>query len=463
MTPAYEETRTLFASHGQEHVLSGWDTLSEIQRKKLLTECARIDFDWLAKRWNEFLAAETESASAMRIDSAPVERLPAAETDKTRWAEAKAVGEEKIRRGAVAAFLVAGGQGTRLGFAGPKGCYPIGPLSGKTLFQWHAEQILARSRRYNTSIPWYVMTSEENDNDTRSFFEKNAFFGLSRNDVFFFRQEMVPCLDLNGKLMLSSPCSLAMNPNGHGGSLSGLRRSGALADMQKRGIEILSYFQVDNPLTTICDPVFIGWHVKSGSEMSSKVLEKISPEEKMGVVCKKDGKPAIVEYIDMDNATMHALDSSGKLKFWAGSIAIHMINADFVDSVSSEGKLPWHRSKKKVAYYDGNRLTTPETENAIKFETFVFDALPFARASLNLEVKREHEFAPLKNATGNDSIASCRELLSGYFAEWLARAGVTATNRPVVEISPLYALDAEELASRIVPEEMCIEQELLLA
>ncbi|MDR1535945.1 MAG: UDPGP type 1 family protein [Planctomycetota bacterium] len=467
----FEQTYRVHQRHGQEHIFADWDELSPEQREELLADCARIDFDWLAQRRKELRDGPTAMPAGM-IEPAPVVSLPQTEAERGQWNAARDAGEELLRRGKIAAFLVAGGQGTRLGFQGPKGCFPVGPVSGRTLFQWHAEQILARSRRHGVSIPLYIMTSRENDRGTRAFFEEKSFFGLNPSDVFFFQQEMVPCLDLNGKLLLSSPSTVAMNPNGHGGSLSGLRTSGAIRDMRGRGVEFISYFQVDNPLVTICDPVFIGRHVQSGSEMSCKVLEKNSPSERIGVACVMNGKPAVIEYMDLDEAARQAREADGRLKFRAGSIAIHVLNVDFVDRVAAGGVLPWHQSRKKVPYFTGNRLIKPETENAVKFETFVFDALPQAEKSLNLEVAREQEFAPLKNARGVDSVQSCRELLSRRFRRWLSGAGVpppvsgrpgsAGAPEPVVEISPLYSLDAGELARKVKPGGFQLERFLLL-
>ncbi len=461
MMPDYHAVLTLLKKHGQEHILAGYDTLSVDEREQLLQDCARVDFDWLESRWAEMQAAGG-SVAAGEIEVAPVVELPKTDAEKTRYAEARAVGEEQLRAGTVAAFLVAGGQGTRLGFSGPKGCFPVGPLSGRTLFQWHCEQILARSRRYGAPIPFYIMTSRDNDADTKRFFADNNYFGLPESDVIFFQQEMVPCLDLNGKLMLATASTLAMNPNGHGGALSGLHRSGALDDMRRRGIEYISYFQVDNPLVTICDPVFIGLHVQAGSDMSSKVLEKNSPAERIGVVCSQNGRPAVVEYIDLDEATQSALGADGRLKFWAGSIAIHIINTKFVERVAGGVGLPWHQSRKKVAYFDGERVVKPKSENAIKFETFVFDALPFADKTLNMEVLREHEFAPVKNAEGVDSVATSRDLLTRYFAEWLGEAGIAVSTAEGIEISPLYSLDAGELRGKVKPDGFSFERFLLL-
>ncbi|MCD8349541.1 MAG: UDPGP type 1 family protein [Planctomycetaceae bacterium] len=459
--PDYNTVLTLLQKHGQEHILAGYDNLSANERDQLLEDCARVDFGWLDARWAEMQASGGSAADA-EIEVAPVVELPKTEAEKARYDEARAIGEEQLRAGRVAAFLVAGGQGTRLGFSGPKGCFPVGPISGRTLFKWHAEQILARSRRYGAPIPFYLMTSRDNDADTRRFFADNNYFGLPEGDVVFFQQEMVPCLDLNGKLMLATPSTLAMNPNGHGGALSGLHRSGAIDDMRRRGIEYISYFQVDNPLVTICDPVFIGLHVQAGSEMSSKVLEKNSPAERIGVVCSQNGRPAVVEYIDLDEATQKALGADGRLKFWAGSIAIHIINTTFVERVAGGAGLPWHQSRKKVAYFDGEKVVKPGSENAIKFETFVFDALPFAEKTLNMEVQREHEFAPVKNAEGVDSVATSRELLTKYFAEWLREAGITVSTPEAIEISPLYSLDAGELRTKFKPEGFTFERSIVL-
>ncbi len=471
MAAKFEDIFSRFKKHRQEHILAGWDKLFLDQQEELLAHCLSIDFDWIAKRWAEYELSRSKSLRVVPIHPAPVVALPKTEEDRAKAAEARDAGEALLRAGKVAAFLVAGGQGTRLGFSGPKGSFPIGPLSGKTLFQWHAEQIAARSARYGVSIPWYIMTSLENDRDTRQFFEERNFFGLNKRDVFFFPQEMAPCLDLNGKLMLSSPSSIAMNPSGHGGAITSLRTSGALADMKKRGVEIISYFQVDNPLVTVCDPHFIGRHALAKADMSSKVVEKSSPSERIGVACMQGGKPAVVEYIDLDEDLAREEGEGGRLKFWAGSIAVHILNVPFAEKVAGGPGLPWHQSLKKVPYFAGNRLVKPDSENAVKFETFVFDALPFTSNTVFLEVRRESEFAPVKNAEGSDSVASCRLLLSNHFSEWLAKAGVSVpvpgmsgsgAVRPVVEISPLYSLDAEEFAGKVKPEGVTLERYLLI-
>lgn len=459
--------KSVFEEKGQGHVFAGWGELSPDGREELLADCEKIDFDWIEKRWGEFSEARDAVSRLTGLEPAPVVELPRRSGDAAKN-RAAAVGEELLRQGKVAAFLVAGGQGTRLGFDGPKGCFPLGPVSGKTLFQWHAEQIRARSRRYGTPIPWYIMTSRDNDAATRKYFADNGYLGLDPGGVFFFRQGMVPTLDFSGRLLLASPSRLALNPNGHGGSLSGLRASGALDDMRGRGIEMISYFQVDNPLVTICDPVFLGWHVQGRADMSSKVLEKNAPGEKIGIVCVRDGRTHVVEYSDLDAVTMNARAPDGRLKFWAGSIAIHVINVDFVERVGGHGLLPWHQARKKVAHFAGGGIVEPKMENAVKFEMFVFDALPFAERSVTLEVRREHEFAPVKNAVGVDSAESSRALLSACFRGWLSSLGINPSaaidggEASAVEISPLYSLDAAELAAKVKPTGLKLERKLLL-
>lgn len=462
---SHDALRDLFAENGQAHIFAGWDKLTPDEQADLAADCAKVDFAWLNARRNEYTAAANggRPSPAGKLEPATIDELPRDAAGAASRRSAREKGEELIRAGKTAAFLVAGGQGSRLGFDGPKGCYPLGPISGKTLFEWHAEQIRARSRRYGVSLPWYIMTSRDNVDDTRRYFEASAFLGLPKDDVFFFVQDMVPTIDRDGNLFLASASRLAMNPNGHGGAMCGLVNSGATADMKRRGVEYVTSFQVDNPLATICDPEFIGAHVLAGAEMSSKVLKKVGAEEKIGSVGVMNGKTVVVEYSDLDAADMHATTPDGRLVFWAGSIGLHALNVDFIDRVGCGDNLPWHQAIKSVAHFDGARVVKPKDKNAVKFETFIFDALPLASGSINFEVRREHEFAPVKNAVGVDSAESCRELLTGYFGEWLTACGVDMPAAAEVEISPLYSLDADELKTKVRPGGLTIETRLLLA
>lgn len=449
-----ERLRDRFEAAGQGHVFRFWEALDSQQRGALLAQLETVDLQWLARRVQHL--KEEEGDQGVDLRPAPVLRLPGEDVNQqAAWQEARQRGEDALSAGRVAAFVVAGGQGTRLGFEGPKGAYAIGPCTQRTLFQVQAEQIRALTRRHGRVIPWYLMTSPANHQQTQDFFEANQYFGLDPDDMKFFTQQMVPSVDLEGKLLLESPSSLVMSPNGHGGSLLALVQSGAVADMKRRGIQTISYFQVDNPLVTICDPTFLGHHLKAGAPMSSKVLEKAGPEEKVGVICLQQGRTAVVEYSDLDRQLCLQRDPRGGLVYWAGSIAIHMVEVDFVEQIGSNFDLPYHKAKKKIRHLDkeGNQVN-PSVPNGYRFETFVFDALPRCEVSVTMEVRREEEFAPVKNAEGVDSPASCRSMLSEFYAAWLEQAGIPVPRDASghlaarIEISPLDALDSSDLLGK---------------
>ena len=462
------EVKDLFKRKNQGHVFKYWDELNSTEKEELLDQCRSIDFNWLEKRCNNVVNGIEEFRLPQEISPAPIIALPKTAADFEKLEEAKKIGTEAFKSGKFGVFLVAGGQGSRLGFNGPKGCYEIGPNSDKTLFQWHAEQIKAASQRYNTTIPWYIMTSTLNHDDTTEFFKENNYFGLGEENIICFKQRMVPSVDNNYKLILTQKNKLAMNPDGHGGCLWALCNSGAVADMKKRGIEFLSYLQVDNPLVTIADPGFAGYHIMGQAEMSSKVLKKVSPDEKVGNICIGDGKPTVIEYSDMTDDNTNAVDSDGKLLFWAGSIAIHLINVSFVEEIGTSAKLPWHVAKKKIPYISENaEVITPTENNGIKFETFVFDAIPMVKNTVTMEVDREEEFAPVKNSTGIDSAESCKQLLSNRFAKWLEAAGhnvprdKNGNSTIMIEVSPVFAIDETEFVKKC-PSDVEVKDGMIL-
>jgi UDP-N-acetylglucosamine/UDP-N-acetylgalactosamine diphosphorylase len=445
MTHTPPELLHRLTTHGQMHLLAGWDDLSYGERAALVGQLERIDFAEL-----EALHRRKDEPGAVlpprdRIAPPPVESGPAPRDVRRR-------GEDALRRGAVAALLVAGGQGSRLGFDKPKGMYPVGPISRASLFQVHAEKVLALSRRYGKPVPFLVMTSPATHADTETFFREQRFFGLSEGDVHFFQQGTMPALDLaTGKLLLEAPGRLFLSPNGHGGTLTALAESGLLAELSARGVEHVFYFQVDNPLVKVCDPDFLGRHIAANAEASSKVVFKERPEEKVGVLAVVDGKCGIIEYSDLPAETAAERDAAGRLLFRAGSPAIHVFSVAFLRRVTARGGgLNFHLARKKVPYYDPatGAVITPTTENALKFELFVFDALPLAERWLAVETRREEEFAPLKNASGADSPETVFRLMTGLHAGWLERAGVSTHGHPV-EVSPLFALDADECREKI--------------
>ncbi len=306
-------------------------------------------------------------------------------------------------------------------------------------------------------MPFYIMTSETNDSPTREFFERNKYFGLDPADTFFFKQEMMPALDYEGRFLLDAKDHIFTNPNGHGGSITSLYSSGALADMRARGIKHIFYFQVDNVLIKIADPFFLGYHIGRHADMSAKVAPKRDPEEKVGVVCRVGGSLTVIEYSDLPDEYKYAHNEDGSLKFSAGNLAIHILDVDFVERVNREKQsLPYHIAEKVVPFLDDSgELVRPTEKNGLKFEKFVFDALSCARATAVMEVNRDEEFAPVKNAEGEDSPESARNMMMRLSAQWLEDAGAHVPHdsdgqvKGLLEISPLFALDADELRQKL--------------
>jgi len=444
-------------AYGQGHLFAWWPELNGDQRRELLRQIALIDFPLVAGLADKLVRHPTPPAP-VQLAPAPILLLPKSAEDRKRERLAAEQGESLLREGKAAPLVVAGGQGTRLGFDGPKGAFPIGPLSNKCLFAIFAEKILACQKRYGRPIPWTVMTSPANDRETREFFRRQDWFGLKEHQVGFFVQGTMPAVDRQGKILLAGKGEIAASPDGHGGTLAALVCSGTLQDLEERGIEEISYFQVDNVLVTVLDPVFLGHHARAGAEMSSKVLRKAYPEEKLGIVGLRDGRLGVIEYSDLSREDMAARGPDGELKYWAGSIAIHLIRTAFVRRLQAEGiRLPFHRAVKKVPFVDarGNRVE-PEAPNGIKFESFIFDALEHARNPITLEVERRVEFSPVKNAEGVDSPATARRDLMQLHASWLEAAGAGVPRHPDgslavrIELSPLAVLDREEALRRFV-------------
>ena len=472
--PDLQAVREALSQFGQEHLLRFFDALRPPRQAALLEQLAAIDFPQLRKLIDQYVLGGPESAPGGKID--PLPAVSARDSDPAVQAElqdARRCGDELLKAGKVAAFVVAGGQGTRLGYEGPKGCLEATPVTNKPLFAVFAEQILAASRRHGVAIPWYVMTSPTNDVATQAFFRQHDSFGLNSDDVFFLRQGTMPAIGFDGRLLLASRDRLAVNPDGHGGSLQALRQSGALEDMERRGVELISYFQVDNPLVRCVDPLFLGLHDLRGVEMSAKALPKRDPMEKLGNFCRVDGKATIIEYSDLPEELARATGADGRLRFSAGSIAVHVLGREFVERLTAGGhtQLPFHRAEKKVSCVDdAGEAVSPDEPNAVKLEMFVFDAMPLANDVVILETNRREEFSPIKNAEGPDSLQTSLHDQVRRSAAWLEAAGVTIPRdadgqiASPIEISPLFADSAEELARKmdaaptIVPgEKVCLQ------
>ncbi len=447
----WQQVIDLCLENGQGHVFRFWHELNDQQRAQLIGQLSRVD--WLQMNQLINQALNPVKKIKHKLEPAPVISLKERETlDK----KVIPLGEEALRRGQVGVCLVAGGQGSRLGFEGPKGCFPITPVKKKTLFQLHAEKIKAMSLKYGVDLPWYIMTSRANNDQTMAFFEEHDYFDLGKENVFFFVQEMVPAVDENGKFLLAEKHRIFESPNGHGGVLKALYQSGALTDMKQRGLKQIFYFQVDNVLVKMCDPAFIGYHLQQQAQMSSKVVRKVRPEERVGIICRIDGKTGVVEYSDLDDEHRYATDENGQLRFWAGSIAIHMIDVQFIEDENKSGfKLPFHIAHKAIPYLDEKgQLVKPADKNGFKFETFIFDALLDAQKVCTIEVDRTQEFSAVKNREGFESPQTAQQDLTRIYANWLKQCGAEVPMKdglPVypVEISPLLALDAEELKMKL--------------
>jgi UDP-N-acetylglucosamine/UDP-N-acetylgalactosamine diphosphorylase len=452
--------------YGQGHLLRFWDELDAARRARLASEVASIDFEQLEQLVADLVRGEGSGAPpADRVEPIEAFRLPQTDGERVAMRRAAGVGADALSTGEVGVILVAGGSGTRLGFEGPKGTFPIGPVSSASLFQIHAEKIVALSRRHRRAVPLYIMTSPENHQATVDFFQANSRFGLEH--VRFFVQGQMPAVDRGtGKVLLAARDHVALSPDGHGGTLAALAAPGpggtpsCLEEMRELGVRTLFYFQVDNPLVRIADPAFIGLHREAGAEMSFKVVERLSPGEKLGVVVRVDGRPQVIEYSDLPEELAGRREPEGRLELWAGSIAVHILERSFIERLTGhrEHRLPFHRAIKKVASVDGaGRDIKPDEPNAVKFEQFIFDALPMAERYTVVETDRAAEFEPLKNAVGPDSPATVHQRMSDQFGSWLEQAGAAVPRRADgtvpfgIEISPLFALDAAELKSKIEP------------
>ena len=435
----YEQAKTLLEKNGQEQVLRFWKKLSKAEQTALLAQIETIDFKEL-KRCASMLTATAAAAKKGKPTAPKVAELKGAALKK-----ATAAGEKELKAGHVGVLLVAGGQGSRLGYEGPKGAYSIGPVTGASLFYFHARKILALTVRYAVRVPFYVMTSAANYDATVAHFEENDYFGLDPQDVIFFKQGMWPGMTPDGKIILDAPGHIFMSPDGHGGMISALKANGCFADMKKRGVKTLFYFQVDNPMVEVADPAFIGLHTIEKSEYSLKLCAKRDPNEGLGMVVKRDGHFDMIEYTEMTDEMNNRRTKTGDLYFKFGSPAIHVFDRAFLERLAAKD-MPLHLAHKKIATVDEKGNVVKATEpNGYKFEKFIFDALPEAKGVTCFAFDRHEEFSPVKNAEGKDSPATCKADLQAKWRRQLAKAGVQVSEAVAVELDPAYALDAAEL------------------
>ncbi len=437
----------------QTHLLRFWNELSDTERVGLAEQIHSLDLAALRGLTQhkesfplDLSRIHIQPPNAITLDSCSQEAIRAART----------TGEATLRQGKVAMVLVAGGQGTRLGFDHPKGMYPIAPISGRTLFQIHIDRLKALMDRFQVSIPLYLMTSPATDAETRAYFDAHHRFGLLEEDLRIICQGVMPAIDRqSGRILMESRSQLALSPDGHGGLLAAMQQHGCLEHARNRGIEILFYGQVDNPLLPICDPALIGFHLSARSEMTTQVVRKRFAKEKVGNVVSIDGRTQIIEYSDLPDSLAELTNPDGSLTLWAGNIAVHIFDLSFVERNTNQvDALPFHRAIKKVPYVDDSgSLVQPSEPNAIKFERFIFDLLPLASNAMVVEAKAHEVFAPVKNAPGDpiDSPDTARRAMIRLHQSWLRSAGVTVHDETAVEIHPGWALDESEAVKKIQP------------
>ncbi|MFN5469383.1 MAG: UTP--glucose-1-phosphate uridylyltransferase [Pirellulaceae bacterium] len=450
-----ERLKSLLNSWGQQHLIAFWDQLNATQRQSLATQILSMDLERLDRLRRKQSVATDWERLARRAEPPPMISKESLSKHRAECdSSIRSSGARSIEAGHWGVLLVAGGQGSRLGFEHPKGMFPIGPISGRSLFQMHCDTINAVGARYGHPIALMVMTSRQTHEQTVQFFETNQFFGLDRGLVRFFQQGEMPSVDCqSGKILMDSPDTIATNPDGHGGMLEALTQSGTLDWAASQGVKHFFYGQVDNPLVPWCDPVLIGLHLEAGSEATTLGVAKLDPMERVGNIVQIEGRVQIIEYSDLPEEVAHLRQPDGTLKIGVGNIAVHLFDLAFLQSSSlGENSLPFHRAVKKVPFIDeqGNKVS-PEKPNACKYERFIFDLLPVAAKSLVIEVEAAECFAPVKNADGqaSDTPQHCRHRITGLHRSWLEQAGVQVAEGVQVEISPCLALESRHLTPRL--------------
>ena len=398
----YNSALKLLEEYKQTHILKYYNELTAEQQEELLSQIERTDFSVLESLRN--------SVEAQRGHFEPLGAVTIEETEKNNEEYTKA-GIEAIKAGKTAAVLLAGGQGTRLGFDKPKGMFNIGVTRELYIFECLINNLMDVVKLTGTWIPLYIMTSEKNNKDTTEFFEEKNYFGYNKDYIRFFVQDMAPSVGYDGKILMESKSSMSISPNGNGGWFSSMVRAGLLEDIKSRGVEWLNVFAVDNVLQRIADPAFIGAVVLSGCESGGKVVSKADPDERVGVLCLEDSRPSIVEYYEMTDEMRTSYDSDGRLLYNYGVILNYLFGVKTLERIVND-KMPMHIVEKKIPYIteDGTPVA-PEKPNGYKFETLVLDMIHMQDSCLSYEVVRNREFAPVKNKDGVDSVVSARELL----------------------------------------------------
>ncbi len=401
------------------------------------------DLDALNKMYETTMSAGEDTAKISAVEPSEIITAEQVAESADQW---RKTGLQAMAAGQVALVVLSGGQGTRLGFSGPKGCYDIGLPSGKSLFQLHAERLLKLKRETGGKIPWYIMTSPLNHAATEAFFAEHNFFGLPEEDVMFFSQGTLPCFADDGKFIMENKNKVASAPDGNGGIYSSMLKKGVLSDMKTRGVKYVHAYAVDNALVQVADPVFMGACIGSGAQVGNKSCPKASWDEKVGVMARKNDRYCVVEYSEISEEMAKQTDTEGRLLFGSGNICNHWYTLDFIENtaVPNLGN-SYHVARKKIPHADPStgKMVKPEEVNGVKLEMFIFDVFPLADKMTLMESHREEEFSPVKNAPGakTDSPDTARSLIAALHRKWLQQNKVKVSGEKdgIVEVSPLVS------------------------
>ena len=408
MIENFEQTKKILKYQKQEQILE----YPIRNKEEFANEVLKINFEQLNKLYDKAIKNE-------KVENSKIEPIPYIEKDKLSEEEKehyKKIGENIIRNNEYAVVTMAGGQGSRLGHDGPKGTFDFGLENHKSIFEVLCDRLKEAYKKYNVYIPWYIMTSRQNNEETINFFEKNNYFGYSKENVYFFKQGELPVLNDQGKLMLNKEGNINTAADGHGGIFVSMEKEKITENMKQRGIKWVFIGPVDNVLIKMVDPIFIGICQDKNMLAGGKSIIKAYPEERVGVFCKKDGKPDVIEYTEISKEMAKMKNDKGELVYAESHINCNVFNIDIIEKIS-KNKLPYHCAHKKIEYLNKEgQVVKPEEPNAYKFEAFIFDAFKMLDEMTIFRVKREEEFAPIKNAEGKDSPETALELYKNFYS-----------------------------------------------
>ena len=413
MNQKLEETRSILKKYGQEHLLNHYDALSEENQKKLLNQIETVDFELVETLYNSTKKEEKNTEDKIT----PIDYLDKYKLNG-QYKYYENLGKKAIKEGKLAAVTMAGGQGTRLGHNAPKGTYDIGLDSHKSLFELLSDNLKEEGKKYGVTVPWFIMTSKENNKTTQEFFEKHKYFGYQKNkNLFFFIQSELPMVDTEGKILIGEDGLIKQAADGHGGIYEALVKNGMTKKMKEMGVKWVFIGGVDNCLVKMVDPVLMGIAIDKSVTVACKSVVKANPKEKVGVFCKRNGKPNVIEYSEITDEMAEAIDENGELLYGESHILCNLFSVEAIERMG-ETPLPYHIAYKKASYLDKDgKLVVPDSPNAYKFEAFLFDAFGTVDEMAVLRVKREEEFAPVKNAdsAGVDCPKTARELYKKFY------------------------------------------------